>query len=365
MESTEIFGEITTEGGYTRPRPEVGAVWCVNAGDKPRYFTARGYINMIFGWAHANPGRRGLGGVYTDLILGFRPGNYIDFSQYAAIGLQHPKVESYYDIHNADPDFMYILEGIKKSGRLWSPPMIYLYQTSDGRQHLVCLDGATRLSCIGYIRQHNPEAFKRIDIQLFRGNYKQAVSAMSALNMTHARDLSLWEKARHSRWLLETNGFALEAIAEALRSDVAFVKQVLTLTGSQATSALQQALHNGLLKPRKAFEIAALAPDAQQAAIDDLIRAKREKSSRPQDGAVRRRRVTKPDEMSSKLVTTVLRLRQMLKKSGMMAEEPAIADETKKMSTIVENVRRQTILAWEAQNDGHKGVVTDGNSSVS
>lgn len=132
-----------------------------------------------------------------EALLGFRTGNHLDFTKYSKLGFTHPKSPSYYEYkgENSDPDFKRIYDGIKERGGIDNPIVIYPYEC-DGEKHLIVIDGATRMSVIGYLRAENPKSFLRVQCSPTPPctNPDEAQAMMVRLNMEgRGRMLSPYE----------------------------------------------------------------------------------------------------------------------------------------------------------------------------
>ena len=202
-----------------------------------------------------------------EAIMGFRVGNHLDFEPYEALGFDHPKDHKYYNRDNEDPKFIEILEGIKASEQLDDPLLVYPLVTEKGSFILV-LDGATRTSIIAYLRENNPDLFKRVEVKVFRGSLEEAKAAMVRRNMEGRvrplNDCEMMEAiVRFNKWGW-TDAETCERIGRDPKKYTPIISQY-RVTAQNLIPELIQALKEGKIARQTAFESAKLTTDEQKA----------------------------------------------------------------------------------------------------
>jgi hypothetical protein len=107
--------------------------------------------------------------IEPELIVGFRIGQWLDLDAYLLRGMPHPKTPSYYgqlaDLAHANPALVHVFESLKTTGKMDIPVTLWPYE-HDGIVELMCIDGATRLSCVGLLRAWDTNMFQRIPATL-------------------------------------------------------------------------------------------------------------------------------------------------------------------------------------------------------
>ena len=204
--------------------------------------------------------------IHPEAIIGFRVGNHLDFKPYDKLGFVHPKSTEYYDKTRQDPQFMEIFEGIKASGQLDDPIMVYCYDKSDTERFILCVDGATRLSIVGYLRGENPDAFRRVPVMLFRGNYEEARACMVRRNLEgRIRPLTGYETmmsfVRFQSW-----GWSDKDIAERIgKNPATYAPQVKAIldASKRLVPSLQTAMKEGLISLYTAVQASAVNNEKQ------------------------------------------------------------------------------------------------------
>jgi hypothetical protein len=127
--------------------------------------------------------------IVPEAICGFRTGDHLDFDLYKNLDFPHPKAKDnagYYKInsnHEQSHKFSHIMEGIESSMSIDNPILIYLYEDKKGNKEILVLDGATRMSCIGYIKGRYPKSFGNVQVQLFVGTDDAARVEMMRRNL--------------------------------------------------------------------------------------------------------------------------------------------------------------------------------------
>lgn len=255
--------ELSAGTGLLEPDPEIGATWCVDDGvSPPRYYTLDGYRTLVYEYYMSHPSAKGLNAIYPEAILGFRTGDHVDFQPYFKIGFVHPKREVDYDIRRGEQiRCMDIYNGIANSERLLESPLIYPYRDPHtGDVHLVCLDGVTRLSGIGYARLKRPEAYRRISVDFQAGGVQEALCAMINRNVESIkRSLRPYEFAR-SLYEIHTKAdplmrLSVEQIAAGVNMSEHDVRMRLALFGKDSSEAVRRAFEDGDIQIYHAYEI--------------------------------------------------------------------------------------------------------------
>lgn len=121
------------------------------------------------------------------VLFGWREGEALDVRAYAAMDLQHPKDPDFYDslCHTVpDPEIWTIYKGIRDSGQVDDPILVFLHREDRKSPYQIfVLDGATRTSCVSFLREKFPEKFKTIPVQLFEGTLTEAKGEMIRRNL--------------------------------------------------------------------------------------------------------------------------------------------------------------------------------------
>lgn len=114
-------------------------------------------------------------------IFGFRVGRPLDFDSYAKVGFKHPRTPEYYnltDLSKAHPQIAAYYSGILEAKAIDDPIEVY----ADTENRLICLDGASRLACIAFIKAKHPEMFGKIPVTIFKGDAESAKIRMIRRN---------------------------------------------------------------------------------------------------------------------------------------------------------------------------------------
>lgn len=120
------------------------------------------------------------------VILGYSPGRALRLSYYARLNMPHPKPQSYYDSLEEpapDPEIWQIYKGIERSCEIDTPITVYLKTDETREEKILVLDGATRTTCISFVRKNKPNAFKVIPVVLFDGTEDEARREMIMRNV--------------------------------------------------------------------------------------------------------------------------------------------------------------------------------------
>jgi len=121
------------------------------------------------------------------VLFGWREGQALDVRAYTAMDLQHPKDPDFYDSlcdTVPDPEIWTIFKGIRYSGQVDDPVLVFLHR--EDRQspyQIFVLDGATRTSCVSFLREEFPQKFRTIPVQLFEGTLTEAKGEMVRRNL--------------------------------------------------------------------------------------------------------------------------------------------------------------------------------------
>jgi len=211
--------------------------------------------------------------IHPEAILGFVNGSHVDFKEYDKVGFHHPKEKSYYDLAKEDEKFIEILEGIRFSESIEDPITIYLHEVNENTRHIVCVDGATRLSCIGYLRKDNPDIFKRVAVSVFRGSIEEAKASMVRRNLENrTRPLTSYEKMQ-AVVRFSKSGWTNEEIAERLGQNpdtYAPSIHAIIQTGRGLITPLKNAFRNGKMTMHAATQSAKLSQDEQGKIADKV-----------------------------------------------------------------------------------------------
>lgn len=121
------------------------------------------------------------------VLFGWREGEALDVRAYSSMRLQHPKDPDFYDSLSQtvpDPEIWSIYKGIRDSGGVDDPILVFLHRENRNKPYeIFVLDGATRSSCISYLRSEKPGSFQTIAAKLFEGSLTQARGEMIRRNL--------------------------------------------------------------------------------------------------------------------------------------------------------------------------------------
>lgn len=125
--------------------------------------------------------------VDPSVLFGWREGFALDVRAYAERDLQHPKDPDFYDSleHTVpDPEIWGIYKGIRDSGQVDDPILVFLHREDRKSPYeIFVLDGATRTSCVSFLRGKFPQRFRTIPMQLFEGTLTEAKGEMVRRNL--------------------------------------------------------------------------------------------------------------------------------------------------------------------------------------
>ncbi len=214
-------------------------------------------------------------------LLGFIVGQPLNFKPYDKLGFNHPRNSNYYklefdaegNVTNGNPNMIEKFEGIRRSGKIDDPILVYPLNRVDGNTEILVLDGATRLSAIAYIQAQNPSAFVRIPINVFSGTEVEAMAEMVRRNLEdYSTALDDVDLMRSIKFFVNA-GWTKDEISERLGKDP--VKWRATLdnyinAGEKLIPALVNAWSEGKLTRSAAFE-AAKAPEEEQEAVAEQV----------------------------------------------------------------------------------------------
>lgn len=220
---------------------------------------------VLFGW-NSNPHWPGL-----------------DLAQYDRKDYPHPREQDYYSAESER--IKQLVEGLSISG---DTDPIEVFVDMDMHE-IIVLDGASRCAAISIIRQSDPDAFKRIRMQVFRGSRQEAIARMVAANMGDRRsELTLMQISRTTRkWY--KSGWTLEEICQRLGKPESWkgeLSRIIKL--SDACPEMIAQIETGELCKTKALDMADLPPGVQKDALTSgkkltkasIRRAKRSQAER-------------------------------------------------------------------------------------
>lgn len=217
--------------------------------------------------------------VPPEVLLGFRVGTHLDFAPYDLLGMRHPKAENgatYYKLgskHKEAPKFAAICSGIERNMCIDTPVLIWIYEDDKGGVELVVLDGASRVSSIGYIRSKYPSSFRLIPIHLFEGTRDAAIVEMTRRNLPgRARDLTP-EEAFHQVIFHHKADMPLRKIAEMLgfnESTGAEQASMIVQLDGKAGRKVLQAYFKRRITLRTAVEISRRPEMEQEAMLKEI-----------------------------------------------------------------------------------------------
>lgn len=222
----------------------------------------------------------GAGNIPPEVIHGYKTGAPVNFNLYDEIGFHHPKRKAYYDglynLKRADSAIVNIYEGIKTKGTIDDPLIVYVVGAGSDAK-LIVLDGATRLSCISFIRNEDPSAFKTVPVILFKGSRDEARVEMVRRNREgNSRPLDCDELAeairRFQKW-----GWTDEEIRERLsipERSKQLISKYLNLYDN-GIPELKQVLRAGMVSLHAAFTIARLPSKKQMAQVKKIQQGKK------------------------------------------------------------------------------------------
>lgn len=189
----------------------------------------------------------------------------LDLAQYAKKQYRHPREQSYYD--QDSERIKRLVEGLTISNEV-DPIEVFL---DADLQELIVLDGASRCAAISIIRRTNPDAFKRIRMQVFRGSKAQAIARMVAANIDDRREpLDPMQVAAHCQWFVDSGWNAAE-ICERLGKPASWRSELSALLKlNRATKELKIALKSGAVTKTDALKIAQLGESGQIEALRRL-----------------------------------------------------------------------------------------------
>ena len=253
-----------------------GAIWKIVGRKKELYYTLQEYVDEFYNYLVRHPESESVS-IYPEALFGFRVNNHVDLDKYSEIGFHHPKNPHYYDLRNNDPKFLEICNGIWMHNKLDDQPLVYPYMFEDGTKALLVLDGATRLSAIGYGKGRDQNMFRRISVQVFRGNEKEARFEMIRRNYDgNKRDLNNWELA-NSIHRLYSSGNSKEEICAGFGwkpERVSLIDSFLSLRN--VCDDVKRAIASDKINRAKAFAIASLGSEAlQKQALEHALSGER------------------------------------------------------------------------------------------
>ncbi len=216
-------------------------------------------------------------------LLGFTVGKPLNFAKYEKIGFVHPKDKindhAYYNLTfnengeaEGDPQMVAIYNGIRLKGEIDDPILVYPLNRN-GSTDILILDGATRASAIAYIQAHDPDAFARVPIKVFKGSEEQAMAEMVRLNLDdRSRSLGDVELMQAIKRFVDA-GWTKDEISDRLGQDR--VKWRATLdnfirVGESLIPELVEAWSAGLIARSGAFEAAKTTPEEQETIAEQL-----------------------------------------------------------------------------------------------
>lgn len=210
--------------------------------------------------------------IEPEKIHGFRVGKPLDFSAYVKLGWEHPRNPDYYDLsntENADPQILAYFNGINQSNAIDDPIEVFI----DGDK-LIVLDGATRLTCIAFIKLGNPERFGKIPVTLFKGTREAARIRMVKRNWDgHKKPLSAFEFAMAVYKLAgeddEDAGLSPQMICEGLGRPKSYTPYIYRIIKSMrnALPEWKQELFKGEVKLTNFLDISENTEEDQKALL--------------------------------------------------------------------------------------------------
>lgn len=128
----------------------------------------------------------GVAMIPPEAVVGFRVGIWMDFDEYLRRGMTHPKSPSYYEqldnISKADLVLVHVFESLKTSRQMDKPITVWVLEERD-KVELMCIDGATRLSCVGILRAYDSTMFERVPAALLVCDKSEAMIEMVRRNV--------------------------------------------------------------------------------------------------------------------------------------------------------------------------------------
>lgn len=197
-------------------------------------------------------------------------GTGLDLAQYAKKNYPHPRHASYYSL---DSDrIKELAAGITISNDT-DPIEVFLDQDME---ELIVLDGASRCAALALIRMSNPDAFKRIRMQVFRGNRESALGRMVSANMEDRRTSLTLIEISTTCGIYKAWGWSLEEICERLGKPESWkpeLSRILKL--SEAAPELIEQIKAGTICKTSALDLASEPPSVQRDVAADLAAGKK------------------------------------------------------------------------------------------
>lgn len=222
---------------------------------------------------------KNLTSIQPDALLGFNAGSPLNFEEYEKVGFTHPKNHNYYNLTFndegeviGDPRMLAIYDGIRLSGEIDDPLVVYPYN-HNGENLILVLDGATRASAIAYILQDNAKAFDRVPIRIFKGTEQEAMAEMVRRNLPdHGRPLNDIEIMQAIKRFV-TAGWSKDEISDNLGQDRVKWRPILDqyiLAGEKLIPDLVEAWEKGLISRSAAFESAKSTVEEQESIAETV-----------------------------------------------------------------------------------------------
>jgi hypothetical protein len=202
------------------------------------------------------------------VLFGWREGEALDVRAYAAVDLHHPKDHDFYDsLHHSvpDPEIWTIFKGIRDSGRVDDPILVFLHR--ENRQmpyQIFVLDGATRTSCVSFLRGKFPHKFKTLPMCLFEGTLSEAKGEMVRRNLENrSRTLKPAELVYSIGRLLDAGVSEFDAAKICGIESRSGLARNCANIHEKGSKNLLKALENGIIDIQQAARLSSL-PESQQ-----------------------------------------------------------------------------------------------------
>lgn len=213
------------------------------------------------------------------VLFGWREGESLNVRAYTDMRLQHPKDPDFYDSLSStvpDPEIWTIYKGIRDNGDVDDPILVFLHREDRKSPYeIMVLDGATRVSCISYLREKNPKKFQTIPVRLFEGSLTEARGEMVRRNLeARSRVLKPYELVQAVGNLVEAGVEEFEAARLCGIENRSGLARNCINVFEGAGPALLKALKDEVFTIQQAARLSRLAESKQNTQVQNALEGK-------------------------------------------------------------------------------------------